>query len=548
VEFEVVVMPDGKLRARELSLISTPNNGTSVVEPPPPPPRHTADDRVSGRIIKFDRTKGYGFISCVHGEMEDIFFLSSALPKDIGSYDNLLDMDVEVETTTNEEGKPRAIRVWPVRPASSQPWRSSDARGSWHEGVLCAFDPVKGFGFLKPDGMGEDVFFLRTELPPEIRDAQRREQVVDTRVAFEMITVPDGKLRAQRLSLVASRKLPMPPPLPPGPPVLVGVIRKFDFKRGYGFISCDGQSEDVFFLSGALPKDLQETRQLEGLEVTFEVVLNDEGKTRAHHVRRLEPSSGASSVSESRTYTGAIITFEPNKGFGFIQCDDFSEDVFYLRSEMPEKIRDCSDRDSVIGQNVQFEVRTMPDGKFRARHIHLLTSSRHDHGRRAHGKILRYDRGRGYGFIGSSVHPDNIFFLRTSLPKDVHYGSDLKDLQVSFEFSINEEGKPRANHILFTERMGGSQCSSTDERKRPVPPPWATSTGTIVRYDFQKAYGFVAPDDISEDVFFLKAEMPSELWDSRDVLHVRVEFELKTMPDGKMRAQRMKLLSRQDRD
>ncbi|CAK0809979.1 unnamed protein product, partial [Prorocentrum cordatum] len=147
--------------------------------------------------------------------------------------------------------------------------------------------------------------------------------------------------------------------------------------------------------------------------------------------------------------------------------------------------------------------------------------------RRASGKILKYDKSKGFGFIQNAEF-ENIFFLRSGLPKDVLEGDmdALKDLEVSFEFYMSEEGKPRARDIVRKED------GPPDDG--PIP-EGEIHLGVILRYDPQKAYGFLKPDDVPEDVFFLRSALPEELREPNnkaDIEKRRVEFTIKTMPDG----------------
>merc|ERR1711974_112806 len=77
--------------------------------------------------------------------------------------------------------------------------------GDLHTGMILRFEPKKGYGFLKPHDINEDVFFLRQELPMEMRDAQSKDIVVDREVQFELKTMPDGKLRANNLQLTGGQ-------------------------------------------------------------------------------------------------------------------------------------------------------------------------------------------------------------------------------------------------------------------------------------------------------------------------------------------------------
>merc|ERR1719245_727254 len=78
-----------------------------------------------------------------------------------------------------------------------------------------------------------------------------------------------------------------------------------------------------------------------------------------------------SSHQQGSIMKGRIARYSSQKGYGFLTADG-CEDIFFLREEMPQEIRDCQNMDDVIGQVVDFEVRVMPDGKLRALRMNLL--------------------------------------------------------------------------------------------------------------------------------------------------------------------------------
>merc|ERR1719285_648867 len=80
--------------------------------------------------------------------------------------------------------------------------------GQVMSGMIVRFNAAKGYGFLVPDDLDEDIFFLRSEMPQEIQAAQSQQEVANTRVEFEVRTMPDGKMRAQRMLLMQDQ----PPP------------------------------------------------------------------------------------------------------------------------------------------------------------------------------------------------------------------------------------------------------------------------------------------------------------------------------------------------
>lgn len=244
-----------------------------------------------------------------------------------------------------------------------------------------------------------------------------------------------------------------------------------------------------------------------------------------------------------KVVVGTVHNFDVAKNFGFIKADGFSSDIFFQRLELPTDLRETQSKEQVVGQLVEFELKTMPDGKLRARRIIVLKKGGTAMGPRTRGRIRQYLQDKGYGFIDCDF-AEKVFFLRSSLPKAYNDAteSELKDLEVSFELYEKEPGKPRANAV---EVLSEERRSSDGDFEAPNLPDGEVTTGEIVSFEAAKGYGFVKADSGGEDIFFLRSEMPSDIQGAQskdEVIRRRVEFEVKVMPDGKMRAQRMMLL------
>jgi len=650
VDFEFFIKEDGKPRADKIGVVGSmgpPGTGRGdnlgSLSSGGSSPSSIHSRMRPGRIARYDKGKGYGFIKCPDLS-EDVFFLPSVLPKELTTFDGIEveEVEVEVEPATQAGKKPRALQIvlTRMRPRGAAPPRPPQ-EGSVHLGTVISYDAIKAFGFVKPDDIGEDVFFLRAEMPPEIQ-AAGRDQVVDCRVEFEVKTMPDGKLRAQRMLLLSGMGgAPPPPPMmhrgapaPPLPPMAMpmptphrqampmpmgvpmgvpmamagrpigpqGLIRGFDRQKGYGFVQVPGQQEDIFFLPSALPPDMRSCAEdLNGIQVHVDYFVNPDGKPRAKQVQPIPHSQlnnrpgglpgapplpmpmpmpmpmamamgaamnqmgmkipgmggmpmpmgvpmGNMMQQQEKMYIGEFVRFDVAKGFGFITPDGMSEDVFCLRSEMPPEMRDAQTKEEVIGQRVEFEVKEMPDGKLRAKNVSMNAP------RRSYGRIHKFEDGKGYGFIKSPSVPDtNVFFLMSTLPKELKEtidrgtGADILETSVSFDLGQNEHGKPRANNILVEDQPPPPVGKEAGKNRTDVQ-NGDVLTGVIVRYNKEKAFGFVKPDEIDEDVFFLRSEMPAEMkenadsWPLDQIEQQRVEFEVMVKPDGKLRAQRLEHL------
>jgi len=143
------------------------------------------------------------------------------LPKDLLDQKNLEGVEISFEPCSSEDGKPRARNIQPLplhpraplmpaphgmarHPPAPQPpsWPGYTAEGTLPVtppppriptseprvavGTVTNYDAVKGFGFLKVDGIMGDVFFPRAELPSELRDDDRKDKVVGKLIEFEL--------------------------------------------------------------------------------------------------------------------------------------------------------------------------------------------------------------------------------------------------------------------------------------------------------------------------------------------------------------------------
>merc|ERR1719187_1367639 len=68
-----------------------------------------------------------------------------------------------------------------------------------------------------------------------------------------------------------------------GPAIMKGVCKRFDAAKGFGFITCDDGSGDVFVHFSEIKAQGFKTLN-EGEEVEFEVIIQDDGRRKAVNV------------------------------------------------------------------------------------------------------------------------------------------------------------------------------------------------------------------------------------------------------------------------
>jgi len=67
--------------------------------------------------------------------------------------------------------------------------------------------------------------------------------------------------------------------------MLYGIVKHWDFSKGFGFITCDDDGEDYFVHAGDLGANLQPKMMREGLRVKFDTKSDFKGE-KAINVRQ----------------------------------------------------------------------------------------------------------------------------------------------------------------------------------------------------------------------------------------------------------------------
>jgi len=328
VTFHAQALPDGKLRVRRME-IKEPAQAEQQ------PASVVSSTMLFGYVKMCDHGSGFGTIQAP-GIAEDIYFrLDPGMPTSTGQQVHF-DLDwapdgsalatsitlgsqsESTDVVPSTSGMPSASAIEASMLAS--PLLSD---GLDYFGVIKSYGEGKGFGFVTASDPHADVYFQKRDLTQGAHIIlQSGFGLVGTPVTFKVQKTPCGRKWHARaitptLEAQASQGVKHPAPAPcqatmppvkaprsgpvdrvPSTPVpgiggqpsprVTGTIKSFNVGKGFGFITGDGVSGDVFFLRSELPAGvaamLTEGLELSGRGVNFELSITPEGKLRAKGV------------------------------------------------------------------------------------------------------------------------------------------------------------------------------------------------------------------------------------------------------------------------
>mmetsp|Transcript_20719 Transcript_20719/g.44592 ORF Transcript_20719/g.44592 Transcript_20719/m.44592 type:complete len:384 (+) Transcript_20719:32-1183(+) len=238
-------------------------------------------------------------------------------------------------------------------------------------GVVKWFREDKGFGFITPEGGGDDIFVHKSDLLcAAVRDG-------DT-VTYEIRETPgDAGRRGKARALKVDGGSEGPRPTAgetrkwPGGGAHKGTVKFFDDSKGFGYIRPDVGTDDIFVHRNSLA--------CEGLRdgdiVTYDTERdNVRDKLRAINVDggtgRWEDRRGSESRAVGRPCEGTVKSWNELKGFGFIRAaEGVDDDIFVHRTGLL-----CEDLQP--GDRVGFEMIMDTQKRLRARNVELRPAPR----------------------------------------------------------------------------------------------------------------------------------------------------------------------------
>jgi len=239
-------------------------------------------DQRLGTVKYYNVEKGFGFITS--GSVQGDIYFQSAAPVVKGQ-------PISFTLTWTDEGMPQAHDL-------SVPFEADDQT----LGRIRSYNAKTGYGFLVPDERRQDVYFKKSALPEELREAGA-DDLVGCTMQCNIGLQKDGQPIATQMLLVAAADpaakrqweegpdVSGPIPAAKRPRVLQqqagaeekygGWVRSYHPSQGFGFITPDSFEGDVYFKSDALHVAYQQT-ELTGVPVRFALSWSPDGKPQAY--------------------------------------------------------------------------------------------------------------------------------------------------------------------------------------------------------------------------------------------------------------------------
>mmetsp|Transcript_129860 Transcript_129860/g.252999 ORF Transcript_129860/g.252999 Transcript_129860/m.252999 type:complete len:459 (+) Transcript_129860:63-1439(+) len=374
-------------------------------------------------------------------------------------------------------------------------------------GIIKSWNSAKGFGFITSDQVDGDVFFSKSELPPEAREVhgsilEGREVNLDSR------TGPDGRARATMVQIVATEGKP-----------LLGVIKSYSDRHRYGFITSSALTEDARFQATDLPPGLSLMgTNLKGHFVTFDVQQLPDGKVRVKTMQ-LQGQSGANVnpvTADPPTFSaaafprppariqpwsphprppamppppagvppsagsmlkGTVKSYSDRHGYGFINAPGQVVDIKFAK-------QDLLSPSIAAGTLVSFVPITTPDGRMQARQVSMA------------------------GGMKRCISPADGFHSFDRPKKQQRIGG----------------GMSWASAAAATQQQLPAEMPADGERLAGVVRSYIPSSG----------FGFITCDEVPGDIYFGRSMMPPDMH-SMELSGRMVTFELAYASDGKLR-------------
>mmetsp|Transcript_34378 Transcript_34378/g.78339 ORF Transcript_34378/g.78339 Transcript_34378/m.78339 type:complete len:413 (+) Transcript_34378:51-1289(+) len=343
-----------------------------------------------------------------------------------------------------------------------------------------------GYGFIECAEVGVDVWFGRRDLAQEVYEAVQNRilSIKDREVTFGVTQKDDGKPQANRVQLVATLNEKLP-----------GRVRSYNGGKGFGFFVCSSlEGQDVYFQRKELPPAQQGIDLPPNTLGSFTLTQTADGKLQAKEVQIVVTPAMMGAMGAMHREMQA-----PMPGPMAMQMPFAPRPMPTMRTGGFPRGPPAMAPSMMAAPPPPLMHRSGPPaGMFKAPANEKAGLT---------GKVKAYFAEKGFGFITSPAHPQDIYFKGGG-------GMYEAGMPVTFTMTITQDGKPQAKQIAAGLEEG------------------QTLEGTVRSYSPGTGYGFITAADIGADVYFKGTVVPPEQQDGNYIgRHAR--FVVKLTQDGK---------------
>jgi len=546
VSFQVQSLNDGKLKALQLEFVG----GQDMPVVPRLAVSAPAPDQLRGFVKSYDAAHGTGTLQAP-GVADDVQFSGTmGLPLAVNQ-------EVSFSLQWMPDGTAQArnvtMGVAPLGDAATQLYNGAELTGT-----VKLFNAEKGYGFINvSSAQGTDLYFQRKDLIGDGLQMAQQGTLGGHAVSFWLEALPDGRWHAR--SVKPSRHVSPPARPPAASPLvdgteMVGTIKSFHDKNGYGFISVPNQPVDIYFQPIDFSYETQQELQQQGsgcidagTAVRFWLQQLPGGRWRAREVGKLPPGDAGALQAVALTLAnltgpspppaaaqsgnffdgmeqqGTVKSYNEMKGYGFINVPGEPTDLYFQTRDMSAETQQLLQMGAaLVGATVRFQVQALPEGrsgKWRARTVRLEQAGSAQPG--------LGDKRPAPGLPGADGAP---------WADGADEGpSAAKQRKVDF---ANFAGFDPPFSLAAAAPL---QAPAIDAMAQPSSGPVQRLSGTVKSYFVEKGYGFMTSAGLPSDIFFLRSELPGGVADSSVETGRELSFELGLAPDGKLRAKNIML-------
>lgn len=349
-------------------------------------------------------------------------------------------------------------------------------------GIIKSYSGTKGFGFISSEAVNGDVYFTKNELPLDIRE-DKDAFIRGRSVAFQPYLGTDGRTRAGSVELVIQDGEP-----------LIGTVKSYSEKNGYGFITSPSLSVDARFQRSDLPPNMDRDN-FTGRSVAFQVHATEDGKLRVSHVDfgdvtgiakyNTSHSCGLNFQEFGNPSMGVVKSYSDKNGYGFISVVGCSEDIYFSRANLPPEIQHQQEQGNfIVGSPVRFVTDTRPDGRLQALGLSFL-----------HGLARKRSAPLGPSF----APPPKLHRIMAC-----ERGHGI--------WNANDQSPNRAVKLCTDSLHGlhdGTRYNTHIQVQNSQEIMSESFSGIIKSYNANKGFGFITSQGLLGDVYFTRADRKS---------------------------------------